>query len=135
MKYLTAKEIIEINAYLIKRYSPKEEIEVKQPESFDMAVAQPRQSFQEEELYPTIHEKAAILLINLVKKHIFANGNKRTAFVSVARFYAMNGYKLKVTKEIGDHLTVGVAISESDFEEMKSSVVEILTKYAEKQAR
>lgn len=69
MRYLSTKEIIKINAKVILRHSPGEMIGVKDANALDMAVKQPSQAVFNQELYPEIYEKAAILAINLAKKH------------------------------------------------------------------
>ncbi len=81
MKYLTVKDIIKINAKLITTVSSGELIGLKDAAALDMAVNQPQQEVFGEELCPTIYDKAAILAINLAKRHPFQNGNKRTALV------------------------------------------------------
>lgn len=86
MRYLSTKEIIKINAKVILRHSPGEMIGVKDANALDMAVKQPSQAVFNQELYPEIYEKAAILAINLAKKHPFHNGNKRTALVAMLLF-------------------------------------------------
>ena len=44
---------------------------------FDSAIHQIKQSFGLEELYPSLEEKAAMLLYLVVKNHAFVDGNKR----------------------------------------------------------
>lgn len=46
---------------------------------FDSAVNQIRQIFGEQEIYPSIEEKASMLLYLVVKNHAFIDGNKRIA--------------------------------------------------------
>ena len=48
-------------------------------ESFASSVRQINQSFGGKECYPTIEEKAAVLLYLIVKNHSFIDGNKRIA--------------------------------------------------------
>ena len=48
-------------------------------ESFASSVRQINQSFGGKECYPTIEEKAAVLLYLIVKNHSFVDGNKRIA--------------------------------------------------------
>ena len=43
-----------------------------------------------------IYEKAASLLRGLVKKHPFASGNRRTAFISTKDFLISNGFKFEI---------------------------------------
>ncbi len=52
---------------------------VPKDKSFESAVNQVYQTFSGQELYPTLEEKAAILLYLLVKNHGFVDGNKRIA--------------------------------------------------------
>ncbi len=48
-------------------------------DSFESSISQIDQSFGGVELYPTIEEKAAMLLYLIVKNHSFVDGNKRIA--------------------------------------------------------
>jgi len=43
-----------------------------------------------------IYDKAACLLRGLVKKHPFASGNRRTAFISTKDFLISNGFKFEI---------------------------------------
>ncbi len=52
---------------------------VPKDKSFESSVNQIYQTFGGQELYPTLEEKAAILLYLLVKNHSFVDGNKRIA--------------------------------------------------------
>lgn len=58
----------------------------------DSAVSRPRATVFGEDAYPGIHEKAAALLQSLATNHALIDGNKRTAFVSTALFYELNGH-------------------------------------------
>lgn len=109
INYLTQQEIIDINEYLIKRYSPTEPIGVVQQSALDMIIALPKQEVFNTELYPTFLDKAVVIYQKLVKKHIFHNGNKRTAFHVLAYFLRVNGYKLTMPTNKAVELTVRVA--------------------------
>lgn len=129
MIYLTEQQIVAINTMLIRRYSPKEPIELFNQNSLKMAVEQPKQAVFGKEIYPTIYDKAAILLINIVKKHPFANANKRTGFMSAHVFLKVNGYELNADQESSEQLTVKVATFIGDFEVLKSEVAHFFKKY------
>jgi len=60
------------------------------------AIARPQSSFQGEELYANIFDKAAALFHSIILNHAFIDGNKRTAMVSVARFLSINEYTFDV---------------------------------------
>ncbi|EXJ24320.1 Death on curing protein, Doc toxin [Alkalibacterium sp. AK22] len=91
MKNLTAEDIIKINVYVIKTFSPKEPISVKDASALQMSVNQLDQEVFGKELFPPVLEKASILLINLTKRHPFHNGKKRTAWVMTDLFLKMDG--------------------------------------------
>ena len=78
--YLTEKQIEKINVLPIQCYSPNKEIQTVSPSALNMIVNLPEQFVFGKPLYPTIFDKATILFVQLIKKHVFANANKRTAF-------------------------------------------------------
>lgn len=57
----------------------------------DSALAMPRAAFGDHEAFPTLIEKAAILVERLTRNHPLPDGNKRCAFLSLERFLAVNG--------------------------------------------
>ena len=69
----------------------------------DSALANPFQSFGDEELYPSIQAKAAQLCFGIVKNHPMVDGNKRLGTHVMLVFLALNGYELSYTqKELSD---------------------------------
>ena len=58
------------------------------------AVARPKASFDQQDLYPTLHAKAAELFESLISNHPFIDGNKRTAITAAGMFLHINGYRL-----------------------------------------
>lgn len=122
MRYLTVKDIVKINTKLITTVSSGELIGIKDAAALDMAVNQPQQEVFGEALYPTIHDKAAILAINLAKRHPFQNGNKRTALVAMLTFFMMNGYTTKFTQEEAVQFILNITTSQQAFDEMKEAV-------------
>lgn len=75
----------------------------------ESALAQPRQTFYGEFLYPTIADKAAALLWSITKNHPFVDGNKRAALTTVNLFLLMNGHVLLSTQN--DALTICLRIA------------------------
>ena len=57
----------------------------------DSALAVPRAGFGDHDAYPTLIEKAAVLIERLARNHPLPDGNKRAAFLSMERFMAANG--------------------------------------------
>jgi death-on-curing protein len=60
----------------------------------ESALAASRAGFGDVEVYPTILEKAAILLERLARNHPLPDGNKRTAFFLAGLFLEANGLPL-----------------------------------------
>lgn len=58
--------------------------------SFQSAVAQIEKGFETDDFYPTIEEKAAMLLYFVVKNHAFVDGNKRIAAACFLKFLQQN---------------------------------------------
>lgn len=122
MKYLTVEDIIRINTKLITKTSQGELIGIKDASALDMAINQPKQIVFGEDLYPTIYDKAAILAINLAKRHPFQNANKRTALVSMLVFFNMNGYTTELDRQEAVQFILNITTSKQEFDELKRSV-------------
>ncbi|KTT79941.1 prophage maintenance system killer protein (DOC: death-on-curing) [Mammaliicoccus sciuri] len=118
MHYLTEKDIITLNIYVINKYSPKEQIGVKEPTALNMLVNAPKQYVFGQEQYPTIELKGANLVRNIVKKHVFHNGNKRTAFISLIVFLELNGYKFMVSNKEAVNYMVKLATEDINEDEI-----------------
>src|SRR5688572_18346037 len=56
----------------------------------ESALNNPKATFGNKELYPTLVDKAAILYYSLNKNHAFRNGNKRISLCSLLVFLAIN---------------------------------------------
>ena len=57
----------------------------------DSALAVPRSGFGDEDAYPDLLDKAAVLIERLARNHPLPDGNKRCAFLAAERFLAANG--------------------------------------------
>jgi death on curing protein len=57
----------------------------------DSALAVPRAAFGDHEAFPTLIEKAAVLVERLTRNHPLPDGNKRCAYLALERFLAANG--------------------------------------------
>lgn len=118
--YLTEKQIEKINALAIQRYSPNEQIQTVSPSALNMIVNLPEQFVFGKPLYPTIFDKATILFVQLIKKHVFANANKRTAFYVLVKFLHLNGYHFSVSVEEAVDMCVIIAVDDLTDEKMIS---------------
>ena len=101
MRYLKKEEIIYFNENTLLTNTPDEINGVREPGALEMLVNAPKEKLFGQELYPTIYEKAAILMINLATKHVFHNGNKRTAFITLDIFMELNGFESNMAFQEG----------------------------------
>jgi len=104
-------------------------------DSFKSSIGQIYQTFAGEELYPSVEEKAAMLLYLVVKNHSFSDGNKRIAAMLFLWFMERNGilYGENGRKRIADNTLVALTlmIAESRTEEkdvMVKVVVNLINK-------
>ncbi len=104
-------------------------------ESFRSSIGQIYQTFDGIELYPSVEEKAAMLLYLVTKNHSFSDGNKRIAATLFLWFLNNNGilYREDGTKRIADGTLVALTlmIAESRPEEkdvMVKVVVNLINK-------
>lgn len=72
---------------------------VRDPGLLHAAAYRTRASLFGEDLYPTVHLKAAALMESLVHNHALIDGNKRLAFAATAVFYDLNGWRLLLPNE------------------------------------
>ena len=90
-------------------------------ESFKSSIGQIYQTFDGTELYPSVEEKAAMLLYLVTKNHSFSDGNKRIAATLFLWFMNNNNilYRPDGTKRIADNTLVALTlmIAESKTEE------------------
>lgn len=90
-------------------------------DSFKSSIGQIYQTFGGEELYPSVEEKASMLLYLVTKNHSFSDGNKRIAATLFLWFLNNNGilYNEDGSKRIADNTLVALTlmIAESKTEE------------------
>lgn len=65
----------------------------------ESSLAQPRQTFYGEYLYPTISDKTAAMVWSIIKNHPFVDGNKRAALTAANLFLLMNDRLLLATQD------------------------------------
>jgi len=103
-------------------------------ESFDSSINQIYQTFGGQECYPSLEEKAAMLLYFLVKNHSFTDGNKRIGAACFLYFLDKNGILYQNNAQIIDNaalfaLTILIAESKPEEKEMmKQVIISVLNK-------
>lgn len=118
IRYLSVQEAIAINVALIQKYSPGEQIGVKDFGLLESAVLRPQSSAFEKDAYPTVFEKAAALFESLGQNHPFQNANKRTAFTALVIFLQLNGYHFVMNQKAAEDMTVDMVNHHFSFQDL-----------------
>ena len=93
VKYLTPELVIKIHDRILR--DTKSIKTIRDISLLESAVYTPSIKLFGEDMYPSIIDKACILLERIIKNHPFIDGNKRTALVSCILFLKLNGIIIK----------------------------------------
>ncbi|MCC4396966.1 type II toxin-antitoxin system death-on-curing family toxin [Limosilactobacillus reuteri] len=117
MIYLTKEEIIMVNHQVLTRTGQKYK-GIQYPEGLSVIVEQPQMTVFNRELYPSIWLKAAYIVQKITKKHIFIDGNKRTAYLCLLLFLKKNSWELHLNADEGEAFVVQITLADDSEEEM-----------------
>ncbi|CUR41686.1 type II toxin-antitoxin system death-on-curing family toxin [Limosilactobacillus reuteri] len=117
MIYLTKEEIIMVNHQVLTRTGQKY-MGIQYPEGLSVIVEQPQMTVFNRELYPSIWLKAAYIVQKITKKHIFIDGNKRTAYLCLLLFLKKNSWELHLNADEGEAFVVQITLADDSEEEM-----------------
>ena len=115
---LTKQQVILLHKDVIAQSGGSPEI--RDEGLLESALNAPFQTFAEEELYPTVIEKAARLGYSLIKNHAFVDGNKRIGAHTMLVFLALNGIEVEYEDSDFIQLVLGVAAGEISAEKFLS---------------
>ncbi|MEK9196082.1 MAG: type II toxin-antitoxin system death-on-curing family toxin [Patescibacteria group bacterium] len=108
MKYIDLEEILRLHFQIITDFGGSHG--VRDESRLKSVVEAPKQSVFGQDQYPTIYEKAAVYIRNIVGDHPFADGNKRTAITTSGIFLMRNGYKMTASPKDLEDFAVKVAV-------------------------
>ena len=126
---ITFSAAMEVISSLKRKFGSSDLFGLPKDRSFESSIGQIYQTWEGKDLYPSVEEKAAILLYLVVKNHSFVDGNKRIAATLFLWFLENNGilYHTDGSKRIADNalvaLTLLIAESKTDEMEMMVKVV------------
>ena len=81
----------------------------------DSAAHRPTSTAYGTDAYPSIHEKAAVLLESIVRNHPLIDGNKRLGWLAAYVFYGLNGYQLEAPDDEAYALIIELASGQDDY--------------------
>jgi death-on-curing protein len=87
----------------------------------DSALHAPAAGFGDEELYPDLVDKAAVLLVRLAKNHPLPDGNKRAAWVTMRLFVDMNEWRWIDYPSVEDAERAVLAVAGGEWDEERTA--------------
>jgi death-on-curing protein len=128
MKYLAINDVLIIHKRLIEKYGGS--LGIRDIGLLDSSISQPKMTFDQKELYPTIYEKAGILSFSLIKNHSFIDGNKRIGHAAMEIFLLINGFEIISDLEEQERIVMSIAKGtmqkEEYFDWLKSVIKKII---------
>ena len=116
MKILSKSQILMLHTALIAQTGGIDG--VRDEGLLDSAINAPFQTFAEQDLYPTVLEKAARLGFGLISNHPFLDGNKRIGAHAMLTLMGVNQINLCCTDEELISLILQVASGRLDYDGM-----------------
>nr|WP_294672424.1 type II toxin-antitoxin system death-on-curing family toxin [uncultured Ruminococcus sp.] len=89
----------------------------------ESAINSPFQQFGNEDLYPTIQQKASRLCFGLVNNHPFIDGNKRIGAHVMLVFLALNGIELEYTQDDLSSTILKLASNEISYQQLTKWII------------
>lgn len=89
----------------------------------ESAINSPFQQFGNEDLYPTIQQKASRLCFGLVNNHPFIDGNKRIGAHVMLVFLALNGIELEYTQYDLSSTILKLASNEISYQQLTKWII------------
>ena len=114
MIILTVDEVIELHSKMIERTGGSDGLRDKN--LLESAVFSATTSFDGNEVYPTVEEKASRLMYAITNNHAFVDGNKRIGVLTMLMTLQLNGVKIKYKQEELIELSLSVAENKTDYE-------------------
>jgi len=115
VRYLTLTQTLSLHERIISSSGGSHG--VRDLGALESCLAQPRQSFNDSELYPTLEEKAAALCFSLVSNHPFLDGNKRIGHAAMEVFLILNGAEIVAPVDEQEAIVLRLASSSLTREE------------------
>lgn len=111
MRFLNLAHILQLHALVTVKFGGASTI--RDIGRLEAVVATQHQEVFGQELYLTLHEKAAALLRGIIADHPFIDGNKRTAMLAAMTFLELNGQRIIARKGEIEDFAVTVATDHS----------------------
>lgn len=118
MHSLSIEQVIEIHRRVVRQSGGS--LGLRDRGALESSVLQPLQVFADQELYPSLVEKAAALGYFLIQNHPFVDGNKRAGHAAMETLLLLNGSEVLAHEDEQEAMVLSVAcgrISREQFTE------------------
>jgi len=112
------QDVLSIHERLIKDFGGASG--VRDMGLLESAISRPFQTFDGNELYKSIQEKASALLESILINHPFVDGNKRTGYTLFRLILLLENYDIDASEEEKYELVISVASGQSSFKKILS---------------
>ena len=110
------EDILKLHELSIERFGGSHGI--REPGLLESAISRPFQTFDGNELYPSVIQKSSALVESLVKNHPFVDGNKRTGAIALVAFLEEEGFSFLADEESFYNLIISISTGERSFDEI-----------------
>lgn len=87
----------------------------------DSALHAPAAGFGDDDFYPDLVDKAAVLIVRLAKNHPLPDGNKRVAWVALRYFLILNEWTWIEPPTVDEAEAAVLAIASGDWDEPRTA--------------
>ncbi|MGK7389402.1 MAG: type II toxin-antitoxin system death-on-curing family toxin [Candidatus Cyclobacteriaceae bacterium M2_1C_046] len=114
---ISIEEVLQIHNILIERFGGSKG--VRDLELLDSSISRPFNTFDQQDLYPTIIDKAAAIIESIVKNHPFVDGNKRTGYTLMRLLLLTNDVDIVASEDEKYDFVISIASGKFTFEQIK----------------
>jgi death-on-curing protein len=107
VEYLSVEQVLDLHASQLRRYGGGTGL--RDEGGLESALARPAMTFDGEDLYDDLADKAAALMHSLALNHPFVDGNKRVAAHAAIVFVELNGRECLATPDELVDITLATA--------------------------
>ena len=112
MILLTVDEVVALHDKLIERTGGSHGL--RDQSLLELAVYSAVSSFEDNEAYPTVEEKAARLMFSITNNHAFVDGNKRIGVFAMLMTLQLNKIKINYTQS--ELISLGLSVADGKTE-------------------
>ena len=121
MIILTKDQVLLMHGWIFDQYGGSRG--VKDEGLLDSALQAPFQTYDGQELYPTVVGKIVRLGYGLITNHPFLDGNKRIGALAQLTLLELNGYRIEATDQELTDIIMGVAAGQKTEDDLNEWVI------------